>query len=294
MVFRLTSRLRDVNRFLSTLAFHTSLFRAGQSFDVNPVDLIGLEVLRVFHPEVYRAIAVNKQLLTGRPHRDQRRNEGLRHAVVGIINQAREKKLRPHVREIVKQLFSTIEWALDGSGYGEEFDETWYRELRVCSEEWCLKLLFPLAIADDDISQATMDRILDATGDRSRLRAEFLGQKARGLLEVALDRLEAYKESIPLDHAEGFLAALCDVCDDLLHTTSGMFEIAPMMHAVRIIYWYLKREPDATRRLNVLEAAIRQTEGLSLPVDPHSWRPGSWEKRIGVSILWSMKRDWLG
>ncbi len=63
-----------------------------------------------------------------------------------------------------------------------------------------------------------------------------------------------------------------------------------MMHAVRIIYWYLKRKPDATRRLNVLEAAIRQTEGLSLPVDlVFLGRPGSWEKRIGVSILWSMK-----
>ena len=37
--------LRDVNRFLSTLAFHTSLFRAGQSFHVNPVDLIGLRRL---------------------------------------------------------------------------------------------------------------------------------------------------------------------------------------------------------------------------------------------------------
>src|SRR5205807_6579293 len=46
--------LRDVRRFLSTLAFHVSVFRGTGTFEVNPVDLIALETLRVFEPDVYR------------------------------------------------------------------------------------------------------------------------------------------------------------------------------------------------------------------------------------------------
>src|SRR6266498_1098612 len=56
--------LRNVNRFLSTVAFHVSLFRGAGSFEVNPIDLICLEVLRMFEPEVYRALPSNKELLT--------------------------------------------------------------------------------------------------------------------------------------------------------------------------------------------------------------------------------------
>lgn len=158
--------LRDVNRFLSTLSFHVSLFRAESSFEVNPVDLIGLEVLRVFHPEVYRSLAANKRLLTDRLRRDARPEEN-RTAVVTIVDQAPEPT-RGAVHEIVKQLFPPIEWALGGSGYAAEFDEAWYRDLWVCSED-VFDRYFHLAIEEGEISQAAMDRILAATGDRRRL-----------------------------------------------------------------------------------------------------------------------------
>jgi predicted KAP-like P-loop ATPase len=256
--------LRDVNRFLSTLSFHVSLFRSESSFEVNPVDLIGLEVLRHFHPEVYRAVASNKELLTNRIGRDDRSDEK-RKGVLAIVNEAAEES-RGLVREVMKQLFPPVEWALDGGGYGLDFDTSWYRELRVCSGD-VFDRYFHLAIADDDISQAVLDRILANTGHREGLRAELIALKGRGLLPTALDRLEAYKEKIPLDHAESFVTALFDACDDLGHSRTGVFEISPIMHADRIIYWYLRREPDAARKRAVLEAAIGATDGISLPVD---------------------------
>src|SRR5205823_5756119 len=55
--------LRDVHRFLATLAFHVALFRNSTSFEVNPIDLIALEVLRVFEPEVYHRLPEAKSVL---------------------------------------------------------------------------------------------------------------------------------------------------------------------------------------------------------------------------------------
>ena len=257
------STLRDVNRFLSTLSFQVSLFTAETSFEVNPVDLIGVEVLRVFHPEVYRAIAGSKRILTGGLRRDERNDEH-RNAILAIAQSAVESQ--EAVKEIIKQLFPPAEWALGGSHYGDGFEERWYRELRVCSDN-VFDRYFHLAIATDDVPQATIDRILGLTNDRAGLRAELLALKKRGLLPLVLDRLEAYKEHIPLEHAESLITALFDSCDDVSSARSGMFELSPMMHAVRIVFWFLRREPDAAIKLRVLDSSIRASEGISLPVD---------------------------
>lgn len=38
------------------------------------------------------------------------------------------------------------------------------------------------------------------------------------------------------------------------------------MHVSRIVYWYVRREPDSDRRAAILRTAVESTEGLSLPV----------------------------
>ncbi len=58
------STLRQVNRYLSSLSFHISMFKTDGGFDVNVIDLIALEALRVYEPEVYQALSENKRLLT--------------------------------------------------------------------------------------------------------------------------------------------------------------------------------------------------------------------------------------
>src|SRR5207302_1155228 len=58
------SNLRSVNRFLSTFAVHVGLFRGTHAFEVNIIDLLAVEVLRVFEPQVYDRMAVAKTVLT--------------------------------------------------------------------------------------------------------------------------------------------------------------------------------------------------------------------------------------
>ena len=69
--------LRDVNRFLSTLAFQMSFFTADGILEVNPIDLIVIESLRLFEPEVYNALRSSKGLLTeGRPEGHDSKSRG--------------------------------------------------------------------------------------------------------------------------------------------------------------------------------------------------------------------------
>lgn len=257
--------LRDVNRFLSTLSFHISLFRSSGSFEVNPIDLIALEVLRTFEPRVYQKLYGAKDALTER--RDSMRGgkeEEKKQAVESIVEQAEEAN-RSQVREILKQLFPHTESIFGGFAYGSGYEEEWFRDLRVCHPD-VFDRYFHFAIPERDISQEEIDKILSLVFNRQGLVEEFRDLNKRGLLGVALDRLEAYKTKIELEHAVEFITALFDIGDELPQEPHGFFNIDAETHASRIIYWYLKQEKDSKKRGEILKKAMENTTGIYLPV----------------------------
>jgi len=257
--------LRDVHRYIAMLSFHVSLFQDKGTFNVNPIDLISLEVLRVFEPEIYQALSENKLVLTGRAASVSREwGEETRKWVSFVVDTLPEPRREP-VREILKQLFPQVGWALSNYGYGSGFEDGWFRDLRVCHPD-LFDRYFHFAIPEGDISQAELDVILSLTGDREGLVAEFQSLKQRGLLEVALDRLEAYKEKLDLKDAEAFVTAVFDIGDDLRTGRRSFFEIQPDMHAIRIIHWYLKQEKNPTKRAQLLLETMKLSTGLYLPI----------------------------
>jgi predicted KAP-like P-loop ATPase len=282
--------LRDVYRYLATLSFHLSLFRGTGSFEVNPIDLIALEVLRVFEQDVYQKLPDAKRELT-----DLRESSSgnstiearMREHVQSLVNQASEPN-RPHVQEIIKQLFPPAEWVFGGHGYGSGFEDTWFREQRVCHAD-VFDRYFHLTIPEGDISQAELDRILSLVGDRANLVSELRSLNERQLLSVALDRLEAYKQTINIQHAVPFLTALFDVGDELPEHRGGVFSswVSPEVHANRIIYWYLKQEKDIGKRGQILKEAAKASTGLYLPMRTASLE-GTEEKRKNNPDAWSV------
>ncbi len=257
--------LRDVYRFLATLSFHISLFRNKGSFEVNPIDLIALEVLRVFEPSAYHQLFGIKQLLTNLSEINNDNSEReIRKTIENIINIVSESK-RDQVKEIIKQLFPPAEWIFGGSHYSSDFEEEWYRDLRVCHID-VFDRYFHFTIPEGDISQADIDRILSLTGNREELVTEFKSLSRRGLLVVALNRLEAYKERINLHHAVPFITALMDIGDELPEEVVGFFSIGTDMHISRIIHWNLKQEKDVKKRGDILKKAMKETIGLYIPV----------------------------
>jgi predicted KAP-like P-loop ATPase len=59
--------LREIKRFVSSLKFYAGLFRNGATYEVDIYDLIALQVLREFEPELYGAMGATKNTLTGVP-----------------------------------------------------------------------------------------------------------------------------------------------------------------------------------------------------------------------------------
>lgn len=258
--------LRDVYRFASALSFAFSMFAKDGSFEVNPVDLIALEVVRVFEPDVFRVLSGLKKTLTGISHREsikEVREPQERQILEGLVAKANPQRAK-NLRELLTRVFPPIRWTLGAGGSGVGLDE-WFRQHRACHADHFDKY-FQMAIAEGDLAVQEIEEVVGLAGDRGRLATKLDELRKRGLLDKALQRLEAYKETIPPDRVSAFITAIFDVGDGLEPTGAEMLMLSPQLHAARIVYHALKREPDINQRCQVLTESIALTSGIDLPV----------------------------
>lgn len=260
------SNLRDVHRFLAALTVHLELHRGSRVLEVNVVDFVAIEALRLFEPDVFAAIARNKALFT-----TTRRALGLYSGAVGdaerlriraIIDLADEPE-REVVEELVNRLFPPIRWALGGSEYGSDFIPGWSAERRVCAASH-FDRYFHLRLEDDTISDSEIIEILDAAQGEETLRLAISGVRERGLLNALFRRFDDLRNKLPLEHIAVLLPAMFEAAELLDPNLSSGFD-APYVSAWRSALWYLRQESDLERRGQIFLAALRKANALSVP-----------------------------
>lgn len=276
--------LRGVYRFLSTFRFHVALFTDGTSLGANPVDLIGIEVVRLFEPACYQSIAQHKASLVGEnnPVLDRKKeSERAKVAAEEIIKTVQADR-RQAVGTILKTLFPRIPSTVDGLPLGDEHvaEDQAFRDLRICSGVM-FERYFQLAVAEGDLSQSRIDRLLELSGDRSALLGELRVLAREQLLKRTIECLWSYKDDLPLSNAESFVTALFDVGEEIPKGDGDMFTPSPMTQAYWLVCGYLRRLGDIKRQGEVLRRAIGGTEGVALPTMVIAWEearePGSAE-----------------
>ena len=254
--------LRHVYRFLGSFDFQVRHFQRPDGFEVNPVDLLGLETLRVFEPNLYEKLFMNKALLTGDYGSglfSEKKQEEINADRTKLLSAAADPT-RPAAQHIIRTIFQP---AISGRR-GQPTDE-WLRQARVCHSEIFDKY-FTLQLTVSDLGQVELEQLVSLAGDREKFREALKEIEQRGLIRKTMDRLEAYKEQIPLSSMPGLITALCDCADSFPERTPRFFDFDPLTHAWRIVYFGLRRDPDMDSRFKILRQAIQQTSGVTLPV----------------------------
>ena len=255
--------LRSVYRYTSTLSFHFTLLKGKSAFEVNPVDLIAVECLRVFEPDVYREIRRAKKIFTKNgSDRYGRSKESISTLVSGILDKASAGKREP-VEEIVEQLFPTIEWALGGTQYSEGFASTWLREMRICHPSNFDKY-FQFSIPSGELSNSDLREMLDLTSDSEGFSAFILSLKERGILKNALSQFESFTDEVPLDNAHNYIKGILDIGDKIDHESTGFTFFSSNTHAVRLVVWLLRRIDDLEERGELLLNCFKSSNGISI------------------------------
>ena len=233
------------------------------------MDLIALEVLRVFAPALYNALPDAKHILTDLPRlgckESQKQDAAALDTMFAIIPEAD----RNAVRQIIQQLFPPAANLMAGSYFNGDSSDNWFPDLRIVSHQ-AFDRYFHFATPVGDLSQFELDEVMAVVGNRVALGARLESLGSRGLLAVLLDRLDYYKERLPIESVVPCITALLDLDvngDDALLIA----HISPRSRLKRIIYCYLRQEPDQKKRKAFLLEAMEQTTGLSTPISMAQW-----------------------
>ncbi|HGL4053831.1 TPA: P-loop NTPase fold protein [Citrobacter koseri] len=286
---------RDIVRFTNTLSVTYPAVRN----EVNPVDFIALEALRVFLPNLYDVIRTNQDKFSG--HSSDNRYNGNPEATVAFHEQwvqGLPKQLRSSISDLLERIFPKI----GRIGYEADWLSQWRRNLRACHPDifpTYFRMTFPpgairrsemLALLNlAETPPALGEALIRATGVK---RPDGLS-KARALLERLMDHVE---KDISDKHISIFIIVLLDIGDLLILDSDhqGSFDFGNESRITRVVYHLLKRV-DPTQRHALLISAIDQGKALGVQHFFIAALSGNSEKEsiIDSTTLDDLKKCWL-
>jgi len=257
------ANLRHVDRFLNAYSVAAGAFRSEHAYEVNPVDLIAVECLRVFEPAALAAIRANKAALTSAIESSD--DKELSAALDEILAAAKNKAA---VREMVEGLFPTSHRVWRNMGYSSGTYQMWKNERRLCDADF-FERYFLLDVPEGQVSESDIARVLQKRHDREELRTVFIDLIARDLIVPALMRLEANDDLNDPSDAEPYLLALCDVADMLPDSSSlSLFGERSARAFVRYaLNRVLGKMCADDQKVNLIANLIMKADSLSMPAD---------------------------
>ena len=255
---------RDVVRFTNTLAV---TFPAVMG-EVNPVDFIAIESLRIFAPEVYDTIRSNREMFTGNGvigGRGERR-EGIVEFHRAWLEDVRKRtpRLEESIKDMLARLFPKLQGVWGNMQFGPEWESEWRLASRVCSET-IFPVYFSFAIPTGEISNAEIQEILanaanrEEFGQRLLRLADQTRPDGKSRAHAFLVRLQDYTaREIPVERIEPIVFALLDVGDQLMRPGdqgSGLFGLGIDVQCGRVI-WQLLQRLEAPRPFDTLRDAF--------------------------------------
>lgn len=292
---------RDVVRFTNTLSVTYPAVRG----EVNPVDFIALEAIRVFLPGLYGVIRTNQDQFSG--HSRDGGYDGGQKAKAAFHEQWAQtlpEPLRSSTRDLLERIFPKI----GQMGYGADWLAQWRRSLRACHPD-VFPTYFRMTVPPGAVRRSEMLALLNlaetpaALGDAliqatSEKRPDGLS-KARALLERLMDHVE---EDIPDAHIPVFLNVLLDMGDSLVLVSDerGSFDFGNESRVTRVVYHLLKRV-DRAQRHELLRTTIDQGRALgvqryliaALSDEVKKYAENGEEALVDTTTLNDLKACWL-
>jgi predicted KAP-like P-loop ATPase len=257
---------RDIVRLVNCLAVTYPAVRG----EVNPVDFIAIECLRVFVPAAYDAIRMESAWFIGPRAADAGDD---REAALAFHREWLEKvpaAQRDSTRTLMRRLFPKLDAVWSDTRHPPEAEMEWRRNLRICAPE-VFPAYFRLTLPEGSISRSEVDALLAARRDAVafgavlRRAAQQKGtdgvSRVRALLERFVDHVDSGMTAFD---AAPVIRGLLTVGDVLLvagDRVRGGYDFGNESRVARIVQLLL-RKVEAHERLPLLMAALKHGQSL--------------------------------
>jgi hypothetical protein len=258
---------RDIKRFKSMLEFYYQAHVLDSVLEVNPIDLILLEILRVFDPFAYaqvgQAFQSQRTLFVEFLFDDKDARKKRAEGIEKLVNrETLNEAARARLRSLLDNLFPQA----GGDSPSGEDKLDWLRDLRICHAKMFPRY-FQLGGNPGDTTDSFVNQLFTAGNDQARLR-ELMKSAVDGKMVTALmERLRAVRKDIPRASMGSLITALLDLSDSLPASTGGsIIDSIPERDLTRALILFLWQIENRSERVAVLRTAALASSAVTGPV----------------------------
>ena len=253
--------VRDVHRLANMLSITFEPIKK----DVDLVDFVALETVRLFHIEVYNEIRSHKETLT--TYSEPRDNEAYRSqydrtlksilAKASADNRDKLEKLLMQIFPILSSIFFT---------YDNKVIHSWNEKKRVCSALH-FDTYFRFSVPESTVSDAEFQNFIENLTDSNFVKEKLTkGLKIRADLRaskssILLDRVANNEESIAADDVEPFLITLYSISNIFEMWQNSVNEFGHSVNnldrVIRVSMNLLTKKFDIDRRSKIMLSACK-------------------------------------
>jgi predicted KAP-like P-loop ATPase len=195
--------LRDVRRFINGLEFGLGL--VGR--ELNAVDFIGIEAVRIFYPNTFNAIRANKEAFAG--HIDRLTaidGKGKYTAQLNkILNPSGE--LDEDLKDVLLELFPKLTYAYGRIEYGHTSETEWEKTYRIATRRY-FDAYFALALPESEVTVQEITSFIAGSDNQVKMEDILTGWTKQRKLKNAIESVRYRLNEVPQNRLKNVFAAL--------------------------------------------------------------------------------------
>ncbi len=249
--------------------------------EVNMVDLMLIEALRVFTPEIYMLIRENKAIFLHQlqNYNEQQEKESRRKLIDETllsldINDVEE------VKGVLKYLFPRLESIYSNTHYGHEWNSEWEAHQRICSEKY-FQRYFSYSVPRGDLSDIKMNSFLNNLEHKSLEESilefeSFINEKN---VENFISKMRSKIKSISNNEVLKNLAMVIATHGEMYPNPTQLFLFSNIFsQAAMLVGKIVMKQNAVEERIKISEELITQAKPLHFATETFRWLRSSKDK----------------
>jgi hypothetical protein len=283
----LLRNMRDVRRYTATI-HGTVRDLDGQ---ISLVDVLALEAVRVFLPEVFHEMhgAVDGLTTTSDAHGGD--NPRLKGRINRLIETADAHG--DVIRALIGRVFPAARRHIENNHFGSEWKRQWLRERRVAHED-ILRLYLERITGEGLQAFTDAEHAWGRMTDRTAFDTCLRSLDADRLLDV-IGSLEAFEADFGPEHIVPGSVVLLNILPELSESRSGMLALPPMIVVGRVVYRLVRslKRPDAIEEAvrEILPAVSTLYSRLDL-IDTIGYRENVGHRLVSEAAARNFEKEW--
>lgn len=272
-----TDKLKTPRRaklFSNTILFALPILRG----EVNPVDLMLVEAIRVFFPSLYECIRNQKEVFSGTFSIDARKSSSHESQEIRVlIEKALEKEQLESdegIKRVLRYLFPKLDYVYSNTYYDQQWIQSWSEAQRICSPFYFSRY-FSYAVPHDDIPDKFINELI---GEAINFQADpsisisFLdGVLKPENAEVLVIKLRQKADALSPE-ASFALAKLIALKSNLFPNPQGLFSIFnPFSRAALLVNELIQKINPIEERAKSIAEAMQLSPSLEFKLELFRW-----------------------